>query len=127
MNSAVYQKILKEDVWPSFHDLKLKPGGWRSKQAVEYVSLSCTPSVSVIILYPKYQCHYPVPRVSVSLSCTPSISVIILYPKYQCHYPVPQVSVSLSCTPSVSVIILYPKCQCHYPAPHVSVSLSCTP
>ncbi|CAJ0926660.1 unnamed protein product [Ranitomeya imitator] len=105
--------------------------------------LSCTPSVSVIILYPsvsviilypnviilypKCQCHYPVPQVSVSLSCTPSVSVIILYPKCQCHYPVPQVSVSLSCTPSVSVIILYPKCQCHYPVPQVSVSLSCTP
>ncbi|CAJ0967460.1 unnamed protein product, partial [Ranitomeya imitator] len=67
-------------------------------------------NVSVIILYPKCQCHYPVPQVSVSLSCTPSVSVIILYPKCQCHYPVPQVSVSLSCTPSVSVIILYPKC-----------------
>ncbi|CAJ0926663.1 unnamed protein product [Ranitomeya imitator] len=85
-------------------------------------------SVSVIILYPKCQCHYPVPQVSASLSCTPSVSVIILYPKCQCHYPVPQcqchypvpqVSVSLSCTPSVSVIILYPKCQCHYPVPQV--------
>ncbi|CAJ0958330.1 unnamed protein product, partial [Ranitomeya imitator] len=74
-------------------------------------------SVSVIILYPQCQCHYPVPPVSVSLSCTPSVSVIILYPQCQCHYPVPQcqchypvppVSVSLSCTPSVSVIILYP-------------------
>ncbi|CAJ0956178.1 unnamed protein product, partial [Ranitomeya imitator] len=91
------------------------------------------------------QCHYPVPRVSVSLSCTPSVSVIILYPSVsviilyphvsviilypecQCHYPVPPVSVSLSCTPSVSVIILYPQCQCHYPVPPVSVSLSCTP
>ncbi|CAJ0958522.1 unnamed protein product [Ranitomeya imitator] len=81
-------------------------------------------------------CHYPVPRVSVSLSCTPSVSVIILYPsvsviilypKCQCHYPVPPVSVSLSCTPSVSVIILYPECQCHYPVPPVSVSSSCTP
>ncbi|CAJ0926697.1 unnamed protein product [Ranitomeya imitator] len=100
------------------------------------VSLSCTPSISVIILYPKCQCHYPVPQVSASLSCTPSVSVIILYPKYQRHYPVPQVSVSLSCTPSVSVIILYPnvsaiilypKCQCHYPVPQVSASLSCTP
>ncbi|CAJ0959510.1 unnamed protein product, partial [Ranitomeya imitator] len=39
-------------------------------------------------------------QVSVSLSCTPSVSVIILYPECQCHYPVPQVSVSLSCTPS---------------------------
>ncbi|CAJ0932034.1 unnamed protein product [Ranitomeya imitator] len=85
------------------------------------------PSVSVIILYPECQCHYPVPRVSVSLSCTPSVSVIILYPQCQCHYPVPPVSVSLSCTPSVSVIILYPQCQCHYPVPPVSVSLSCTP
>ncbi|CAJ0915068.1 unnamed protein product [Ranitomeya imitator] len=47
------------------------------------------------------------------------VSVIILYPKCQCHYPVPQVSVSLSCTPSVSVIILYPECQCHYPVPRV--------
>ncbi|CAJ0926683.1 unnamed protein product [Ranitomeya imitator] len=84
------------------------------------VSLSCTPSVNVIILYPKCQCHYPVPQVSMSLSCTPSVSVIILYPnvsviilypKCQRHYPVPQVSVSLSSTPSVSVIILYPKCQ----------------
>ncbi|CAJ0967055.1 unnamed protein product, partial [Ranitomeya imitator] len=75
--------------------------------------LSCTPSVSVIILYPECQCHYPVPRVSASLSCTPSVSVIILYPECQCHYPVPRVSVSLSCTPSVSVIILYPECQCH--------------
>ncbi|CAJ0948365.1 unnamed protein product, partial [Ranitomeya imitator] len=101
------------------------------------VSLSCTPSVSVIILYPECQCHYPVPRVSVSLSCTPSVSVIILYPSVsviilypecQCHYPVPRVSVSLSCTPSVSVIILYPsvsviilypECQCHYPVPRV--------
>ncbi|CAJ0938807.1 unnamed protein product [Ranitomeya imitator] len=73
------------------------------------------------------ECHYPVPRVSVSLSCTPSVSVIILYPECQCHYPVPPVSVSLSCTPSVSVIILYPECQCHYPVPRVSVSLSCTP
>ncbi|CAJ0941091.1 unnamed protein product, partial [Ranitomeya imitator] len=91
------------------------------------VSLSCTPSVSVIILYPQCQCHYPVPRVSVSLSCTPSVSVIILYPECQRHYPVPPVSVSLSCTPSVSVIILYPECQCHYPVPPVSVSLSCTP
>ncbi|CAJ0940900.1 unnamed protein product [Ranitomeya imitator] len=91
------------------------------------VSLSCTPSVSVIILYPECQCHYPVPQVSVSLSCTPSVSVIILYPECQCHYPVPPVSVSLSCTPSVSVIILYPQCQCHYPVPPVSVSLSCTP
>ncbi|CAJ0958478.1 unnamed protein product [Ranitomeya imitator] len=92
------------------------------------VSLSCTPSVSVIILYPECQCHYPVPRVSVSLSCTPSVSVIILYPECQCHYPVPiSVSVIGSCTPSVSVIILYPECQCHYPVPRVSVSLSCTP
>ncbi|CAJ0965354.1 unnamed protein product [Ranitomeya imitator] len=74
--------------------------------------------VCVIILYPKCQCHYPVPQVSASLSCTPSVSVIILYPKCQCHYPVPKV---------VSVIILYPKCQCHYPVPQVSVSLSCTP
>ncbi|CAJ0953346.1 unnamed protein product [Ranitomeya imitator] len=81
------------------------------------VSLSCTPSVSVIILYPECQCHYPVPPVSVSLSCTPSVSVIILYPECQCHYPVPRVSVSLSCTPSVSVIILHPDCQCHYPVP----------
>ncbi|CAJ0945435.1 unnamed protein product [Ranitomeya imitator] len=84
------------------------------------VSLSCTPSVSVIILYPQCQRHYPVPRVSVSLSCTPSVSVIILYPQCQCHYPVPRVSVSLSCTPSVSVIILYPQCQCHYPVPPVN-------
>ncbi|CAJ0932857.1 unnamed protein product [Ranitomeya imitator] len=98
------------------------------------VSLSCTPSVSVIILYPECQRHYPVPQVSVPLSCTPSVSVIILYPECQCHYPVPRVSVSLSCTPtslsctpSVSVIILYPECQCHYPVPRVSVSLSCTP
>ncbi|CAJ0915175.1 unnamed protein product [Ranitomeya imitator] len=45
------------------------------------VSLSCTPSVSVIFLYPKCQCHYPV---------TPSVSVIILYPECQCHYPVPR-------------------------------------
>ncbi|CAJ0968134.1 unnamed protein product, partial [Ranitomeya imitator] len=108
--------------------------------------------VSVIILYPECQCHYPVPRVSVSLSCTPSVSVIILYPSVSviilypecqchypvprvsvslsctpsCHYPVPRVSVSLSCTPSVSVIILYPEFQCHYPVPQVSVSLSCT-
>ncbi|CAJ0938188.1 unnamed protein product, partial [Ranitomeya imitator] len=99
-------------------------------------SLSCTPSVSVIILYPECQCHYPVPRVSVSLSCTPSVSVIILYPssvsviilypECQCHYPAPRVSVSLSCTPSVNVIILHPECQCHYPVPQVSVSLSCT-
>ncbi|CAJ0941004.1 unnamed protein product [Ranitomeya imitator] len=86
-----------------------------------------SPVVSVIILYPECQCHYPVPRVLVSLSCTPSVSVIILYPQCQCHYPVPRVSVSLSCTPSVSVIILYPQCQCHYPVPRVSVSLSCTP
>ncbi|CAJ0922399.1 unnamed protein product [Ranitomeya imitator] len=91
------------------------------------MSSSRTPSVSVIILYPQCQCHYPVPPVSVSLSCTPSVSVIILYPECQCHYPVPPVSVSLSCTPSVSIIILYPKCQCHYPVPPVSVSLSCTP
>ncbi|CAJ0931573.1 unnamed protein product [Ranitomeya imitator] len=103
---------------------------------VPRVSLSCTPSVAVIILYPECQCH-PVPRVSVSLSCTPSVSVIILYPRVsaslsctpsvsviilypecQCHYPVP---------PVVSVIILYPECQCHYPVPPVSVSLSCTP
>ncbi|CAJ0960888.1 unnamed protein product [Ranitomeya imitator] len=120
----------------------------------ESVSSSCTPSISVIILYPECQRHYPVPRVviilypecqciiilypecqhhypvpqvSVSLSCTPSVSVIIPYPKCQRHYPVPRVSVSLSCTPSVSVIILYPKCQRHYPVPRVSVSLSCTP
>ncbi|CAJ0929371.1 unnamed protein product [Ranitomeya imitator] len=85
---------------------------------VPRVSLSCTPSVSVIILYPQCQCHYPVPQVSVSLSCTLSVSVIILYPQCQCHYPVPRV---------VSVIILYPQCQCHYPVPPVSVSLSCTP
>ncbi|CAJ0952984.1 unnamed protein product [Ranitomeya imitator] len=94
------------------------------------VSLSCTTSVSVIILYPKCQCHYPVPQVSVSLSCTPSVSVIILYPNVsviilypncQCHYPVPQVSVSLSCTPSVSVIILYLKRQCHYPVPQFMI------
>ncbi|CAJ0942217.1 unnamed protein product, partial [Ranitomeya imitator] len=82
------------------------------------VSLSCTPSVSAIILYPKCQCHYPVPQV---------VSAIVQYPKCQCHYPVPQVSVSLSCTPSVSAIILYPKCQCHYPVLQVSVPLSCTP
>ncbi|CAJ0931663.1 unnamed protein product [Ranitomeya imitator] len=117
------------------------------------VSSSCTPSVSVIILYPECQCHYPVPRVcqchhpvprvSVSLSCTPSVSVIILYPECQCHYPVPRVSVSLSCTPSVSVIILYPpsvsviilypesvsviilypECQGHYPVPRVQRTL----
>ncbi|CAJ0967262.1 unnamed protein product [Ranitomeya imitator] len=79
-------------------------------------------SVSNIILYPKCQCHYPVPRVSVSSSYTQS--VIILYPECQCHYPVPRVSVSSSCTPRVSVIILYPKCQCHYFVPRVS--LSCT-
>ncbi|CAJ0967669.1 unnamed protein product [Ranitomeya imitator] len=48
---------------------------------------------------PATHCHYPVPRVSVSLSCTPNVSVIILYPECQCHYPVPRVSVSLSCTP----------------------------
>ncbi|CAJ0938930.1 unnamed protein product [Ranitomeya imitator] len=103
---------------------------------VHGVSLSCTPSVSVIILHPKCQCHYPAPRESVSLSCTPSVSVIILHPECQCHYPAPRVSVSLSCTPSVSVIILYPsvsviilhpKCQCYYPAHRESVSLSCTP
>ncbi|CAJ0955899.1 unnamed protein product [Ranitomeya imitator] len=76
---------------------------------VPRVSLSCTPSVSVIILYPECLCHYPVP---------PSVSVIILYPECQCHYPVPRV---------VSVIILYPECQCHYPVHRVSVSLSCTP
>ncbi|CAJ0939337.1 unnamed protein product [Ranitomeya imitator] len=108
----------------------------RRHLSVWALSLSCTPSVSVIILYPECQCHYPVPqcqrhhpvpRVSVSLSCTPSVSVIILYP---------ELSVSLSCTPSVSVIILYPECQCHYPVPQcqchypvprLSVSLSCTP
>ncbi|CAJ0941564.1 unnamed protein product [Ranitomeya imitator] len=120
------------------------------------------PSVSIIIHYPDYKCYYPVPRVSVSLSNTPSVSVInlhpeefqrrgdarekscmrlweeeirgesrrsceiILYRKCQRHYTVPQVSASLSCTPSVSiiilypsvsVIILYPKCQCNCPAP----------
>ncbi|CAJ0919433.1 unnamed protein product, partial [Ranitomeya imitator] len=99
------------------------------------VSLSCTPSVSVIILYPECQCHYPVPRVSVSLSCTLSVSVIILYPECQCHYPVPQVVIILypECQchypvpPSVSVIILYPECERHYPVSRVSVSLSCTP
>ncbi|CAJ0944121.1 unnamed protein product, partial [Ranitomeya imitator] len=85
------------------------------------VSLSCTQSVSVIILYPQCQRHYPVPPVSVSLSCTPSVSVIILYPECQCHYPVLRVSASLSCTPSVSVIILYPQCQCHYPVPHACI------
>ncbi|CAJ0965396.1 unnamed protein product [Ranitomeya imitator] len=89
------------------------------------VFLSCTLSISAIILYPECQCHYPVLQVSVSLSCTPSVSVIILYPECQCHYPVPRVSVPLSCTPSVSAIILYPECQCHYPVPRVSVSLSC--
>ncbi|CAJ0945458.1 unnamed protein product, partial [Ranitomeya imitator] len=79
------------------------------------VSLSCTPSVSVIILYPECERHYPVSRVSVSLSCTPSVSAIIQYPECQCHYFVPQCQFPLSCTPSVSVIILYPKCQCLYP------------
>ncbi|CAJ0926054.1 unnamed protein product, partial [Ranitomeya imitator] len=90
----------------------------------------------VIILYPECQCHYPVPPVSVLRFCTPSVSVIIAYPSVsiiipnpecQRHYPVPPVSVSLSCTLSVSVIILYPMCQCHYPVPRVSASLSCTP
>ncbi|CAJ0965038.1 unnamed protein product [Ranitomeya imitator] len=136
---------------PAEHCKKLIDGYRKRLVARHYpvprvsVSLSCTPSVSVIILYPECQCHYPVPRVSVSLSCTPSVSVIILYPECQCiilypecqcHYPVPRVSVSLSCTPvsvslsctpSVSVIILYPECQCPYPVPRVSVSLSCTP
>ncbi|CAJ0967435.1 unnamed protein product [Ranitomeya imitator] len=95
------------------------------------VSLSCTPSVSIIILYPSVSVIILSPSVSViilypelSLSCTPSVSAIILYPESQCHYPVPQVSPSLSCTPSV--IILYPECQCHYPVPRMSVSLSCT-
>ncbi|CAJ0946025.1 unnamed protein product [Ranitomeya imitator] len=69
------------------------------------------------IMEKSLKCHYPVPQVSVSLSCTPSVSVIILYPQCQCHYLVPRVSVSSSCTPSVSVIILYPQCQCHYPVP----------
>ncbi|CAJ0965493.1 unnamed protein product, partial [Ranitomeya imitator] len=110
---------------------------YRARESVTVsVPLSCTPSVSVIILHPKCQHHYPVPQVSVSLSCTPSVSVIILYPKCtviilhpkcQCHYPLPQVSASLSCTPSVSVIILHPKCQCHHHVPQVSASLSCTP
>ncbi|CAJ0966866.1 unnamed protein product [Ranitomeya imitator] len=110
------------------HQTHLKyPSLHRAPKEKEKVSLFCTPSVSVIILYPESQCHYHVPRVSASLSCTPSVSVIILYPKCQCHYPVPRVSVSLSCTLSVSVIILYPECQCHYPVPRVSVPLSCTP
>ncbi|CAJ0940103.1 unnamed protein product [Ranitomeya imitator] len=89
-----------------------RPGSWGATSA----SLSCTLSVSMITLYPKCQCHYPVSRVSVSLSCTPSVSVIILYPE-----------LPLSCTPSVSVIILYPEYQCQYSVPRVSVSLSCSP
>ncbi|CAJ0941512.1 unnamed protein product [Ranitomeya imitator] len=109
-------------------DLRLSPCRRRDSDDVA--------ASSVIVLYPKCQCHYPVARVSVSLSCTrvsaslsctPSVSVIILYPECQCHYPGPRVSVSLSCTPSVSVIILDPECQRHRPVPQVSVSLPCSP
>ncbi|CAJ0915306.1 unnamed protein product, partial [Ranitomeya imitator] len=126
-------------------DLSIEKRGFSlvyQRGAIGYFKLELALSISVIILYPECQCHYPVPQVSVSLSCAPSVSVIILYPelsvslsctpsvsviilhpKCQCHYPVPRVSVSLSCTPSVSIIILYPECQCHYPVPRVVIIL----
>ncbi|CAJ0964746.1 unnamed protein product, partial [Ranitomeya imitator] len=131
MNSEVFRAILCAQIQPNAakligrrfilqmdndpkHKAKatqefIKAKKWNILEWPMSVSFSCTQSVSVIILYPKCQRHYPVPQVSVSLPCTPSVSVIILYPKCQCHYPVPQVSVPLSCTRSISVTILYPK------------------
>ncbi|CAJ0966592.1 unnamed protein product [Ranitomeya imitator] len=94
-----------------------RPGKTNSQKKAAENKPNSLETVYSTVQLTKCQCHYPVPQVSVSLSCTPSVSAIILYPKCQCHYPVPQVSVPLSCTPmsvplsctpSVSAIILYP-------------------
>ncbi|XP_073400777.1 ubiquitin-conjugating enzyme E2 U isoform X2 [Dendrobates tinctorius] len=53
---------------------------------------------------PKCQHHYHVPALSGSSSCTPGVSVIVLYPRCQRHCPVPSVSVSFSRTPSNTLI-----------------------